>query len=86
MRSRSTARSSSLAAKNQELTGMRYEQFTRSVLLAQGAFADFLEAKDDERAVLLERMTGTAPSWSSRRCSAAASARRRSWAFCDRVL
>jgi len=47
-------------AKNQELTGMRYEQFTRSVLLAQGAFADFLEAKDDERAVLLERMTGTA--------------------------
>ena len=46
-------------AKNQELTGMRYEQFTRSVLLAQGAFADFLEAKDDERAVLLERMTGT---------------------------
>jgi len=47
-------------AKNQELTGMRYEQFTRSVLLAQGSFADFLEAKDDERAVLLERMTGTA--------------------------
>jgi exonuclease SbcC len=46
-------------AKNQELTGMRYEQFTRSVLLAQGGFADFLEAKDDERAVLLERMTGT---------------------------
>jgi exonuclease SbcC len=45
--------------KNQELTGMRYEQFTRSVLLAQGGFADFLEAKDDERAVLLERMTGT---------------------------
>ncbi len=46
-------------AKNQELTGMRYEQFTRSVLLAQGGFADFLEAKDDERAVLLEHMTGT---------------------------
>lgn len=46
-------------AKNQELTGMRYEQFTRSVLLAQGGFADFLEAKDDERAMLLERMTGT---------------------------
>ena len=47
-------------AKNQELTGMRYEQFTRSVLLAQGGFADFLEAEDDDRAVLLERMTGTA--------------------------
>jgi len=46
--------------KNQELTGMLYEQFTRSVLLAQGGFAKFLEAKDDDRAVLLERMTGTA--------------------------
>ena len=47
-------------AKNQELTGMRYEQFTRSVLLAQGGFADFLKAGDNDRAVLLERMTGTA--------------------------
>lgn len=46
-------------AKNVELTGMSYEQFTRSVLLAQGGFAEFLKAKDDDRADLLERMTGT---------------------------
>ncbi|WP_375417385.1 AAA family ATPase [uncultured Hymenobacter sp.] len=46
-------------AKNEELTGMSYEQFTRSVLLAQGGFAEFLKAKDDDRADLLERMTGT---------------------------
>ena len=46
--------------KNEELTGLDYGQFTRSVLLAQGGFAEFLKAKDDERATLLERMTGTA--------------------------
>lgn len=46
-------------AKNEELTGMSYEQFTRSVLLAQGGFAEFLKARDDDRADLLERMTGT---------------------------
>lgn len=46
-------------AKNEELTGLTYAQFTRSVLLAQGGFAEFLRAKDDDRAELLERMTGT---------------------------
>jgi exonuclease SbcC len=46
-------------ARNEDLTGMSYEQFTRSVLLAQGGFAEFLKAKDDDRADLLERMTGT---------------------------
>jgi|GEM_PF-3402919 len=45
--------------KNEELTGLTYAQFTRSVLLAQGGFAEFLKAKDDDRAELLERMTGT---------------------------
>jgi len=46
--------------QNVLLTGLDYDQFTRSVLLAQGSFAEFLRAKDDERAGLLERMTGTA--------------------------
>ncbi|MDO7887878.1 AAA family ATPase [Hymenobacter cheonanensis] len=46
--------------QNTLLTGLDYEQFKRSVLLAQGDFDKFLKAKDDERAGLLERMTGTA--------------------------
>ena len=43
-----------------ERLGLTYEQFTRSVLLAQGDFSAFLRASADERAALLERMTGTA--------------------------
>ena len=41
------------------LTGLTYDQFTRSVLLAQGGFAQFLKASANDRAELLERMTGT---------------------------
>jgi DNA repair protein SbcC/Rad50 len=43
----------------EERLGWTYEQFTRAVLLAQGRFAEFLRAKDDERADLLEKLTGT---------------------------
>lgn len=43
----------------EELTGLDFARFTRSVMLAQGSFASFLKAKDNERAELLERMTGT---------------------------
>lgn len=39
--------------------GLSFEQFRRSALLAQGDFAAFLKAGEDERAELLERMTGT---------------------------
>ena len=39
--------------------GLNFEQFRRSVLLAQGDFAAFLKAKKDERASLLEKITGT---------------------------
>ncbi len=39
--------------------GLTFEQFRRSVLLAQGDFAAFLKAKSDERSSLLERITGT---------------------------
>jgi len=42
-----------------EKVGLTFEQFCRSVLLAQGDFAAFLKAGSDERAALLERMTGT---------------------------
>lgn len=39
--------------------GLTFDQFRRSVLLAQGDFAAFLNAEPKERADLLERMTGT---------------------------
>ncbi len=39
--------------------GLTFEQFRRSVLLAQGDFAAFLKAKSDDRADLLEKMTQT---------------------------
>jgi len=43
----------------EELTGLDFERFRRSVLLAQGEFTRFLKAKPDERAELLESLTGT---------------------------
>ncbi|CAM3989275.1 SbcC/MukB-like Walker B domain-containing protein [Psychrobacter arenosus] len=42
-----------------ELTRMDFQQFTRSILLAQGSFSAFLKAKPDERADILEKITGT---------------------------
>lgn len=43
----------------QEKIGLTYDQFRRSVLLAQGEFAAFLKAEGKERAELLEKITGT---------------------------
>ena len=43
----------------ESLIGLNYEQFKRSVLLAQGDFAAFLKAPPNERSALLERITGT---------------------------
>ncbi|WP_341268898.1 AAA family ATPase [Morganella morganii] len=42
-----------------EITGLDFARFTRSVLLSQGNFAAFLNADDNERADLLEELTGT---------------------------
>jgi exonuclease SbcC len=39
--------------------GLSFEQFTRAVLLAQNDFATFLKASDDDRAELLQTLTGT---------------------------
>lgn len=50
-------RSEVLAAVEQRL-GLDFQQFCRSVLLAQGEFAAFLRAAADERARLLENLTG----------------------------
>lgn len=41
-----------------EITGLDFKRFTRSMLLAQGDFAAFLKASTDERAAILEKMTG----------------------------
>ena len=42
-----------------ELVGLTYEQFTRTVLLAQNDFATFLKSKGAAKAELLEKLTGT---------------------------
>ncbi len=42
-----------------ELTGLDFGRFTKSMLLAQGSFAAFLNADANERAELLEELTGT---------------------------
>jgi exonuclease SbcC len=48
-----------VALKVEEITGMNFNRFTRSILLAQGGFAAFLQAPPDERAPILEQITGT---------------------------
>jgi exonuclease SbcC len=39
--------------------GLKFEQFTRAVLLAQNEFSSFLKADDNERGELLETLTGS---------------------------
>ncbi len=48
-----------VAENVEKVTGMDFDRFTRSMLLAQGGFAAFLQADSDERAPILEQMTGT---------------------------
>jgi exonuclease SbcC len=43
----------------EKVTGMNFERFTRSMLLAQGGFAVFLQASPNERSPILEQITGT---------------------------
>ena len=40
------------------LIGLDYDQFLRTVLIAQGSFANFLTAKENERYELLEKLIG----------------------------
>jgi exonuclease SbcC len=42
-----------------DITGLDFPRFTKSMLLAQGGFAAFLNASANERAELLEELTGT---------------------------
>ena len=48
-----------VAERIEQVTGMDFERFTRSMLLAQGEFAAFLQAGADERSPILEQITGT---------------------------
>ena len=42
-----------------EITGLDFDRFTRSMMLAQGGFSAFLDASADSRAPILESITGT---------------------------
>jgi exonuclease SbcC len=46
-------------AEIEKLVGLNYDQFTRSVMLAQGEFTAFLKASNDDKSELLEKLTGT---------------------------
>ncbi len=48
-----------VAGMVEKVTGMDFDRFTRSMLLAQGGFAAFLSATPDKRAPILEQITGT---------------------------
>ncbi|OEE68996.1 exonuclease SbcC [Enterovibrio norvegicus FF-33] len=43
----------------EDITGLDFSRFTKSMMLSQGDFAAFLNAKENERAELLEELTGT---------------------------
>lgn len=48
-----------MSALVEQLTGLDFARFTKSMMLSQGQFAAFLNAAANERAELLEELTGT---------------------------
>ena len=54
-----TSRIDEKLKKVSEITGLDFSRFTKSMMLAQGGFAAFLEASANDRAELLEELTGT---------------------------
>ena len=42
-----------------EISGLDFDRFSKSMLLAQGNFASFLKSNENERSQLLEKLTGT---------------------------
>jgi len=52
-------KNSDVPAANEQIIGLNYEQFIRSILLSQGEFARFLRSDEKERAKLLEDITGS---------------------------
>lgn len=49
---------STVRRRMEELTGLDFKRFCRSVMLAQGEFASFLHALDSERAEIMEKIIG----------------------------
>ena len=49
---------SNFPKKNEEIIGLSYPQFVKSIILAQGSFAEFLKANRSTRSQLLEDITG----------------------------
>jgi exonuclease SbcC len=54
-----TSQSNEKLKQIESITGLDFARFTKSVMLAQGGFAAFLNASGNERAELLEELTGT---------------------------
>lgn len=50
---------SAVPLRVEALCGLNFDRFMRSMMLAQGQFAAFLNAKESERSELLEQLTGT---------------------------
>jgi exonuclease SbcC len=48
-----------VASVIEEKTGMDFDRFTRSILLAQGGFDTFLKADAEQKSKILEQITGT---------------------------
>ncbi len=42
-----------------EVTGLKFDEFCRTTLLAQGAFTRFLNSRSSEKSEILEKLTGT---------------------------
>lgn len=47
-----------------DIIGLDYDQFLRTVLIAQGSFANFLTANENERYLLLEKLVGCEETYS----------------------
>ena len=47
-----------IEAEIQEAIGLDFSQFCRTTLLAQGEFTRFLNSKDEDKAAILEKITG----------------------------
>ncbi len=43
----------------EQITGLNFDRFTRSILLAQGSFDSFLKADMEDKSKILEQITGT---------------------------
>ncbi len=52
-------RKGEIKGKVEEVTGLQFDQFCRTVMLAQGEFTKFLKSGRNEKSEILEKLTGT---------------------------